>query len=97
MTFAENLSSQLREVQKHVDGLSKEDISTAAKKLGTVLESKLNDDPYQAIAAAFGLGFGMGGLKGFHFKNAALYVGKLVALRSLALMDARQTRAKHVA
>lgn len=84
---ADLLGDTLQELRKEVNQLATEDLSAVAQSLGAYLEKKVAQDPYQTLALAAGLGFGLHGLERDHLKRAAIRVGKLVAMKAISDLE----------
>ena len=95
MNYAEQVTGQLADVQKQIEKLAKEDVSSVVKDIGKAVEENLDKDPYQALAMAFGVGFSLGALNITNLRNASIHIGKLVAFKSLSKMEAQQQGATH--
>jgi hypothetical protein len=77
-------------IGKEVDTLAESPVSDVVNHIATRIRTQVNENPYGTLAAAFGIGFGIGALKSSHAKNAAIEIGRLIALRALSHLNSQQ-------
>lgn len=90
MNEEKNIGSFLEKIKDEIDHLANEDLGTVGKGLFHFFEEELNENPYQTLATAVGIGFGLGSLKKDDIKSGALHLGRLIAMRALSGMDTKK-------
>jgi hypothetical protein len=85
-----SISEILWNIGKEVETLAESPVSEVADHIATQIRTQVKENPYGTLAAAFGIGFGIGALKSSHAKNAAIEIGRLIALRALSHLNSQQ-------
>jgi hypothetical protein len=82
-----SIADILWDLGKEVEMLADLPISVVGNNIANKIRAQANENPYGTLAAAFGIGFGIGALKSSHAKNAVIEVGRLIGLRALTHLN----------
>jgi hypothetical protein len=85
-----SIADILWNIGKEVESLAESPVSEVSNHISTRIRTQVNENPYSTLAAAFGIGFGLGALKSSHAKNAVIEIGRLIALRTLSHLNSQQ-------
>jgi hypothetical protein len=95
MTHESALTDTLHAFRKEVNCLATEHPAAVLKSIRKMVEEKISEDPYALLGTALSIGYGLGSLNRTHAKNAAIRVGKLVAMKAIAGVDTPQIGGTH--
>jgi ElaB/YqjD/DUF883 family membrane-anchored ribosome-binding protein len=86
--FTQGVTDVLEELRAQVNQLSTEDFTQVKDNVIGMLQKRLEDRPYQTLAALVGIGFGVAHFNRTHVLHAAVRIGKLVALKAISNLNA---------
>jgi hypothetical protein len=85
-----SIADILWNIGKEVETLADSPASEVATNIANKIRTQVSENPYGTLAAAFGIGFGIGALKSSHAKSAVIEIGRLLGLRALSHFNSQQ-------
>jgi hypothetical protein len=85
-----SIADILWNIGKEVESLAESPASEVSNNIKNTIRTQINENPYGTLAAAFGIGFGIGALKSSHVKSAVIEIGRLFGLRALSHLNSQQ-------